>query len=94
MKTLKTIHPFFEKMVEAAVYHLLDDEEKRKIHAESPKKLELLVVGDGRMLGVSFLRFLESSATTTSAFDSWVKKHPALEEFGDKYKFFRPLMER
>ena len=43
-------------------------------------------------MGSSFLKFLNVAATQEGAFASWVKKHPAMNEFSANHEFFKPLM--
>jgi len=87
MRTMKIAHPFFETMIQAVI---VDGKEEKGQHNEG--KLAVLTVRDGNHLGDSFLKFLNFAATEEGAFASWVKKHPAMNEFSANHEFFKPLM--
>ena len=46
----------------------------------------------GTYLGASFLSELDRAATEEGALASWLKKHPAMNEFSANHEFFKPLM--
>ena len=87
MRRMGIEYSFFEKMIQAVI---LGGKKKKGRH--SAAKLAVLTVHDGNYLGASFLKFLNVAATEEGAFASWVKKHPAMNELSNKYKFFKPLM--
>ena len=81
MRTMKIAHPFFEKMIKAIIVGSNGKEEKGQ-HIEG--KLAELTVRDGNHLGSSFVKFLNNAATEEGAFASWAKKHPAMNEVGER----------
>ena len=90
MRAMKVEQPFIEKLIQAVVVGGGGGNENEI----SEKKFAMLEVGDGSILGASFVKHLNVAATEEGAFASWVKKHPAMNELSlsTKYIFFKPLL--
>ena len=87
-KTLKMQHEWFETMLETIILR----QKSTTTSAKSLDKVDFLTKTDGYTLGSSFLHLLSRTANEDGAFDSWLRKNPALEQFHHQHRFFRPLM--
>ena len=90
MKEMKERNPFFGEMVKSIIAG--GEAAKNDIGNLSESKLSALLVVDGNYLGASFTKFLNAAATEEGAYNSWVKKFPAMNELSAQHQFFKPLM--
>jgi hypothetical protein len=86
LRQLSRKHPHFEGMLVAVISN------KFRRSKNIDAKLLGLTEVDNTTIGEGFALILFTKAIPETAVDTWIHKYVALQEFEERYSFFRPLM--
>ena len=107
MQEVSNCHPFFEPMIRSILTNeagFVEEATKglfsaRGIPSDSKElrkgistKLHVLTARDGEIVGRSFARILAHSANEEGAVETFLEEYPALKEFSQMHRFYRPMM--
>ena len=87
LRQLSTEYTWFGDCVKEAVVG--------RVHVSSPavsSRLSMLTNHEGTLIGKAFNGIICFNLTAESGVDEWINRFPAMIEFSEKFKWFRPMM--